>query len=132
MKIKGIPVGTTTPRPNWNQDDPRKADFIRNKPPFEEKQNQLSWITEEDVEAMFEGTYEGVEDEAPGVLLTYAKVTQTTGYSESLVMSQKATTLALENIGGGGGGGGGLTDEEKAEIVEAVIAALPSAERVGF
>ena len=32
MKIKGIPVGTTMPRPDWNQTDPKKADFIHNKP----------------------------------------------------------------------------------------------------
>lgn len=27
MKIKGIPVSTTMPRSDWNQDDPRKADY---------------------------------------------------------------------------------------------------------
>lgn len=32
MKIKGIPVSTTMPRSDWNQDDPRKADYIKNKP----------------------------------------------------------------------------------------------------
>ena len=32
MKIKGIPVGTTMPRPDWNQTDPKKADYILNKP----------------------------------------------------------------------------------------------------
>lgn len=32
MKIKGIPVGTPMARPDWNQDDPKKADYIRNKP----------------------------------------------------------------------------------------------------
>ncbi|MBQ9073255.1 MAG: hypothetical protein IJY30_02165 [Muribaculaceae bacterium] len=29
------------------------------------KQNTLGWITEEDIDAMFEGTYEGVEDDSP-------------------------------------------------------------------
>lgn len=32
MKIKGNTVGTTTPRPDWNQTDPKKADYIKNKP----------------------------------------------------------------------------------------------------
>ncbi len=31
-KIRGNTVGTTMPRPDWNQDDPSKADYIRNKP----------------------------------------------------------------------------------------------------
>lgn len=31
-KIIGRTVGTTMPRPNWNQTDPNKADYIRNKP----------------------------------------------------------------------------------------------------
>lgn len=32
MKIYGIPVGTTLPKPNWEQNDPRKGDYIKNKP----------------------------------------------------------------------------------------------------
>lgn len=31
-KIVGIPVGTPTINPDWNQDDPTKADYIKNKP----------------------------------------------------------------------------------------------------
>lgn len=31
-KIIGATVGTTTPRPDWNQTDPKKADYIKNKP----------------------------------------------------------------------------------------------------
>ena len=31
-KIRGNTVGTTMPRPDWNQTDPKKADYIRNKP----------------------------------------------------------------------------------------------------
>ncbi len=30
--IRGNTVGTTMPRPDWNQTDPKKADYIRNKP----------------------------------------------------------------------------------------------------
>ena len=32
MKVKGIPVGTPMPRPDWEQTNPLKADFIKNKP----------------------------------------------------------------------------------------------------
>lgn len=32
MKITGITVGTNSPRPDWNQTDPKKADYIKNKP----------------------------------------------------------------------------------------------------
>ena len=31
-KIRGNTVGTTTPRSNWEQTDPKKADYIQNKP----------------------------------------------------------------------------------------------------
>ena len=65
MKIKGIPVGTTTPRPDWEQNNPLKADYIKNKPDFNAKQNKLAWATDEDIEAMFAGNYEGVENEDP-------------------------------------------------------------------
>lgn len=32
MKIRGNTVGTTMPRPDWNQTNPRRADYILNKP----------------------------------------------------------------------------------------------------
>lgn len=34
-KIIGVTVGTTTPRPDWLQENKKKADFIRNKPDIE-------------------------------------------------------------------------------------------------
>lgn len=42
-KIRGNTVGTTTPRSDWNQDDPHKADYIMNKPtiPTDEHINDL-------------------------------------------------------------------------------------------
>ena len=36
MKIRGNTVGTTMPRPDWEQIDPRKADYIKNKPDLSE------------------------------------------------------------------------------------------------
>lgn len=45
------------------------------------KQSKLNWVTEADIDAMFEGTYEGVEDETSGdsplpiVVLSEAEMT---------------------------------------------------------
>ena len=39
MIIKGNTVGTPTPRTNWNQDDPNKADYLKGK---EDLQSQIS------------------------------------------------------------------------------------------
>lgn len=36
MSIKGIPVGAATPRPDLMQNDPKKADYIKNKEAFKE------------------------------------------------------------------------------------------------
>ena len=41
MKIRGNTVGTTTARPDWNQNDPNKADYIRNKPTIPSKVSEL-------------------------------------------------------------------------------------------
>jgi hypothetical protein len=101
MKIKGIPVGTSMPRPDWAQTDPRKANYIRNKPSFEAKQNRLAWVTDEDVDAMFEGTYEGVDKE------TYIDddlVVDTLYAMEDVVVAGKS--LKDLSIGGGTGADG--------------------------
>ena len=34
-KIIGVTVGTTLPKPDFNQKDSRKGDYIKNKPDFE-------------------------------------------------------------------------------------------------
>lgn len=34
-KIRGNTVGTSMPRPDWNQNDPKMADYIKNKPDLE-------------------------------------------------------------------------------------------------
>ena len=38
-KIRGNTVGTTMPRPDWNQTDPKKANYIKNKPTVVETVN---------------------------------------------------------------------------------------------
>jgi hypothetical protein len=55
MKIVGNTVGTTIPKPDWNQTDPSKGDYIKNKPsatdgvdgvtftPHMDEEGNLSW-----------------------------------------------------------------------------------------
>ena len=35
QKIIGVTVGTTLPKPDFNQNDPTKGDYIKNKPDFD-------------------------------------------------------------------------------------------------
>lgn len=42
MKIRGNTVGTTVPRPDWNQENEKRADFILNKPPIERGEGEDS------------------------------------------------------------------------------------------
>lgn len=42
MKIRGRTVGTTMPRPDWEQTNPAKADFIRNKPQLSKGDGEYS------------------------------------------------------------------------------------------
>lgn len=44
-KIIGVTVGTTLPKPNFEQTDPTKGDYIRNKPDFEGLQNEVSAVS---------------------------------------------------------------------------------------
>lgn len=52
-------------------------------------------------------------------------------FNQDMNLSEEEKARARRNIGadenpGGGGGAGGITDEDKAEIVEDVLAALPT------
>ena len=42
MKIRGNTVGTPTPRPDWNQTDPKKANYIANKPDLSKLETDVS------------------------------------------------------------------------------------------
>ena len=66
MSIKGIPVGTTTPRPDWNQKDPRKADYIKNKPDFaghEANKENPHNVTCDQIGAVSGSSFDAVVDE---------------------------------------------------------------------
>ena len=45
-KIIGVTVGTTLPKPNFNQTDPTKGDYIKNKPDFKGLQSKVNIIEE--------------------------------------------------------------------------------------
>lgn len=45
-KIIGVTVGTTLPKPNFEQNDPTKGDYIKNKPDFEGLQAEVNVISE--------------------------------------------------------------------------------------
>lgn len=53
-KIRGNTVGTPAPRSDWNQTDPRKADYIANKPDIPKLQEQI-----EEAEAIAKGRATG-------------------------------------------------------------------------
>ena len=92
-EIIGNTTSTPNPRPDWDQTDPTKADYIKNKP---------AALTED-----------GLQD-AVNNALAQAKEN---GELDELI-PVKGTDY--------------FTDEDKAEMVAAVIAALPSAEGVEF
>jgi hypothetical protein len=47
MKIIGNTVGTPLPKPNWNQNDPTKVDYIKNKPFGEEADGVIKTLDEQ-------------------------------------------------------------------------------------
>lgn len=61
MKIVGNTVGTTMPRPDWDQNDPKKGSFIKNKPkafesepgatftPHVDENGNLSWTNDQNL-----------------------------------------------------------------------------------
>ena len=44
-KIIGVTVGTTLPKPNFNQTDPTKGDYIRNKPDFDGLKDRVDTVS---------------------------------------------------------------------------------------
>lgn len=72
-KIRGNTVGTTMPRPDWNQTDPTKADYIRNKPEFSGDSNGVP----------FGAFYENFEDAIYDV--NYGEITRNTSVGNATV-----------------------------------------------
>lgn len=55
MRIRGNTVGIPNPQPDWNQEDPSKADYIRNKPSAldgKTPEKGVDYFTEEDKNEM--------------------------------------------------------------------------------
>ena len=62
MKIRGITVGTTIPKPSWLQSDPSKGDYIKNKP---------DWLTK--VVGVTIDYTDGHASKSSGQIATYAE-----------------------------------------------------------
>ena len=45
-KIVGVTVGTTLPKPDFLQNDPRKGDYIKNKPDFEGLKDRVDNVSD--------------------------------------------------------------------------------------
>ena len=46
QKIIGVTVGTQLPKPDFNQNDPTKGDYIKNKPDFDGLQSQVDAVND--------------------------------------------------------------------------------------
>lgn len=120
MKIKGIPVGTTTPRPDWNQDNPQRADYIKNKPTpdttlsvpgmFADAMATGEKITK--ATQNLERKIAAVSDTVAGIGLT------ATDDGTGVVTLQLSSEGGGGNSGGGGGGEGGSAVSPTIEITE--------------
>lgn len=117
-KIIGNTTATPNPRPDWNQSDETKADYIKNKPNVGrvfEAINEEGVLILKQSDAMCEKGESGkspnvgengnwwVGNEDTGVaavatIVEGATVVQTTGDSETAVMSQKAVTDEVTSI----------------------------------
>ena len=117
MKIRGNTVGTTMPRTNYNQTDPKKADYLVGRENIVGK-DELATITEDILaKAKASGEFDGADGKdgytpVKGVDYFDGKDGKD-GYSPV-----KGTDY--------------WTDTDKAEIVEDVLAALPWATGVSF
>jgi hypothetical protein len=120
MKIKGIPVGTTTPRPDWNQDNPQRADYIKNKPTSDktlavpgmfadakETGEKIATATRN-----LERKIAAVSDAVAGIGFT------ATDDGTGVVTLQFSSEGGGGNSGGGGGGEGGSAVSPTIEITE--------------
>ena len=70
-KIRGNTVGTTIPRADWNQEDPTKADFIKNKPnindqtpTFEQAPASENIVSGEKLSTIFGKVMRAISDQA--------------------------------------------------------------------
>ena len=123
-KIIGITVGSPLPKPNLKQDDPTKGDYVKGKDIIPTKVSQLE----------NDSNYVGTSELQPAVnnALEQAK---TSGEFKG----DKGDKGDTGDTGAAGADGytpvkgvDYFTEEDKTEMVNAVLAALPSAEEVAF
>lgn len=120
-KIIGITVGSPLPKPNLKQDDPTKGDYVKGKDIIPTKVSQLE----------NDSNYVGTSELQPAV-------------NSALEQAKTSGEFKGEKGDTGDTGAAGVdgytpvkgvdyfTEEDKTEMVAAVLAALPSAEEVAF
>ena len=66
MKIVGYTVGTSLPKPDFNQNDPKKGDYIKNKPDFNGLRTALEDTLSIDITDVEQGTATGINADTLG------------------------------------------------------------------
>jgi hypothetical protein len=150
--IRGNTVGTTMPRPDWNQDDPEKADYIRNKPyvpTFDDNTVGDNVWTSQKVASEIKNGSPAIVCEASGEVITLTDASDRP--LQGLTLYGKTTQngtptpeapVALESAGASGSIGVTVTGKNlfdkdnytrmNAYISEGVITAYSSAARTVF
>ena len=128
MKINGNTVGTTMPRTNYNQTDPKKADYLVGRENILGK-DELASVTEEILaEAKASGEFDGEAGISPVV-----SVEEIDGGHRITIKDIYGTKTidVMDGVDGADGyspirGTDYWTDADKASIVTDVINALPT------
>lgn len=101
-KIIGNTVGTTTPKPNWEQNDPTKGDFIKNKPNISDSGGNVDYVgvepAYEDIpKIFFGGALQQTKDEAVVPFRYISKTDDFSGYAEIKAQGNSSMNYAKKN-----------------------------------
>lgn len=124
MKIPGNTVGTTMPRTNYNQADPKKADYLVGRENIVGKEDLVSVTEEILAEAKASGEFNGEDgkdgtDGKDGVSCSHS-------WNGTTLTVTSASGTSSANLKGEKGDPYTLTEADKQSIVDSVIEALPT------
>lgn len=115
MKIVGYTVGTSLPKPNFEQTDPTKGDYIKNKPDFDGLQSKVS-----DIEALVgdKPVSEQIDEAMAEVSLdgTYAYFEE-----DDILQEGSPATIDADSLGGLPASSYSTTEQIEAQYVKASI-----------
>ena len=120
-KIRGNTVGTTTPRPDWNQNDSQKADYIKNKP--------TELLANADAHLNNNSNPHGVTPAQIGAAPAGSVWTATDPNNDGNIVLQYGGNVeggggTGGTVPGGGSSGGGLTAEEVQAMIDASLGVI--------